>query len=114
MPNNILIPFVFKWILTSLTLEGCPGLTGEASLEEASTLSTNEILARMTKRRRIEPASSLLSAEATFIPKATKAPAKTLVVSSAFPATSEPDYCVEILRVILYHLSFSLEFFSYE
>ncbi|XP_052196125.1 uncharacterized protein LOC127803725 [Diospyros lotus] len=73
-------------------------LTGEASLEEASVLSAKEILARRTKRRRMEAASPAAAPSEPSAPEATNAPSTALVLPETLRTPNEIDYCAEILR----------------
>ncbi|XP_052178675.1 uncharacterized protein LOC127792260 [Diospyros lotus] len=73
-------------------------LTGEASLEEASVLSAKEILARRTKRRRMEAASPAAAPSEPSAPKATNALSTALVLPETLRTPNEIDYCAEILR----------------
>ncbi|XP_052172142.1 uncharacterized protein LOC127788063 [Diospyros lotus] len=89
---------VFKRILTPLAPTGCSELTGEASLEEASALSTKEILARRTKRRRTETTSPAATPSEPPAPKAINVPSTTLILPGTLRTPNETDYCTNILR----------------
>lgn len=97
--SSIPVGSVFKRILTPFAPTRRSDLTGEASLEEASTLSAKEILARRTKRRRTEAIPSVTAPSEAPTPEAATAPSAVLTLPDVPQVPNEPDYCVEILRV---------------